>query len=158
MRSGTLNVPGIVGLGKASELAMMEMEEDIKRILPLRDKLENALLQLEQTYRNGHPVHRLPHTCNLSFSYLESEVLMMTFNKKIALSSGSACTSASMEPSHVLKAMGLSDEMAYASLRFGLSRFTTEEEIDFAIQTMIEGVNELRNKSIAWELYKDSLS
>lgn len=158
MRSGTLNVPGIVGLGKASELAMMEMEDDIKRILPLRDKLENALLQLEQTYRNGHPVHRLPHTCNLSFSYLESEVLMMTFNKKIALSSGSACTSASMEPSHVLKAMGLSDEMAYASLRFGLSRFTTEEEIDFAIQTMIEGVNELRNRSIAWELYKDSLS
>ncbi|RFS22600.1 IscS subfamily cysteine desulfurase [Chitinophaga silvatica] len=158
LRSGTLNVPGIVGLGKASQLSMLEMERDIQHILPLRDKLENALLQLEQTFRNGTAQHRLPHTCNLSFNYLESEVLMMTYNRKIALSSGSACTSASMEPSHVLKAMGLSDEMAYASLRFGLSRFTTEEEIDFTIQTMLEGVEELRGKSIAWELYKDSLS
>lgn len=157
MRSGTLNVPGIVGLGKACELCMQEMETDTQRILPLRNHLEKALLELEQSYLNGAPQHRLPHTCNLSFKYTESEALMMGFNKKIALSSGSACTSASLEPSHVLKAMGLSDELAHASLRFGLGRFTTREQIDFTIQTVTEAVNQLRNTSPIWEMYKDGV-
>lgn len=157
MRSGTLNVPGIVGLGKACELCMEEMEADTQRILPMRNRLEKALLGIEQTFLNGATLQRLPHTCNLSFKYVESETLMMGFNKKIAVSSGSACTSASMEPSYVLKAMGLSDELAHASLRFGLGRFTTEEQIDFTIQTITESVNELRKVSPIWEMYKDGV-
>ncbi len=154
MRSGTLNVPGIVGLGKACELCMEEMEADTQRILPMRNRLEKALLAMEQTFLNGALHQRLPHTCNLSFKYVESETLMMGFNKKIAVSSGSACTSASMEPSYVLKAMGLSDDLAHASLRFGLGRFTTDEQIDFAIQTITDAVNQLRNVSPIWEMYK----
>ncbi|KAG4069382.1 hypothetical protein HA402_012235 [Bradysia odoriphaga] len=158
MRSGTLNIPGIVGLGQAAELCMQEMENDTQRILPLRNHLEKALLELEQSYLNGAPLQRLPHTCNLSFKYTESEALMMSYNKKIAVSSGSACTSASMEPSHVLKAMGLSDELAHASLRFGLGRFTTAAQIDFTIQTIREAVNQLRNTSPIWEMYKDGVN
>lgn len=157
MRSGTLNVPGIVGLGKACELCLEEMEVDTQRILPMRNRLEKALLAIEQTFLNGAPLQRLPHTCNLSFKYVESETLMMGFNKKIAVSSGSACTSASMEPSYVLKAMGLSDDLAHASLRFGLGRFTTEEQIDFTIQTITESVNGLRKVSPIWEMYKDGV-
>ncbi|MET3875673.1 cysteine desulfurase [Chitinophaga sp. OAE865] len=157
MRSGTLNVPGIVGLGKACELCLEEMEADAQRILPMRNRLEKALLTIEQTFLNGTPLQRLPHTSNLSFKYVESETLMMGFNKKIAVSSGSACTSASMEPSYVLKAMGLSDDLAHASLRFGLGRFTTEEQIDFTIQTITESVNELRKVSPIWEMYKDGV-
>ncbi|SEW22314.1 IscS subfamily cysteine desulfurase [Chitinophaga arvensicola] len=157
MRSGTLNVPGIVGLGKAAELCMEEMTTDTARILPLRNQLEQALLELELSFLNGSRQHRLPHTCNLSFKYVESEALMMGFNKKIALSSGSACTSASLEPSHVLKAMGLSDELAYASLRFGLGRFTTAGQIAFTIRTITEAVTQLRNTSPIWEMYKDGV-
>lgn len=157
MRSGTLNVPGIVGLGKACELCMEEMEADTQRILPMRNRLEKALLAMEQTFLNGASQQRLPHTCNLSFKYVESETLMMGFNKKIAVSSGSACTSASMEPSYVLKAMGLSDDLAHASLRFGLGRFTTDEQIDFAIQTITDAVNQLRSVSPIWEMYKDGV-
>jgi len=157
MRSGTLNVPGIVGLGKACELSMEEMAADTQRILPMRNRLEKALLEIEQTYLNGATGQRLPHTCNLSFKYVESETLMMGFNKKIALSSGSACTSASMEPSYVLKAMGLSDDLAHASLRFGLGRFTTNEQIDFAIQTITDAVSQLRTISPIWEMYKDGV-
>ncbi|MGF6845905.1 cysteine desulfurase [Chitinophaga sp. W3I9] len=157
MRSGTLNVPGIVGLGKACELCMEEMAADTQRILPMRNRLEKALLEIEQTYLNGAPGQRLPHTCNLSFKYVESETLMMGFNKKIALSSGSACTSASMEPSYVLKAMGLSDDLAHASLRFGLGRFTTDEQIDFTIQTITDAVSQLRTISPIWEMYKDGV-
>ncbi|MEZ2443983.1 IscS subfamily cysteine desulfurase [Chitinophaga sp. RCC_12] len=157
MRSGTLNVPGIVGLGKACELCMEEMAADTQRILPMRNRLEKALLEIEQTYLNGAPGQRLPHTCNLSFKYVESETLMMGFNKKIALSSGSACTSASMEPSYVLKAMGLSDDLAHASLRFGLGRFTTNEQIDFTIQTITDAVSQLRTISPIWEMYKDGV-
>lgn len=157
MRSGTLNVPGIVGLGKACELCMEEMEADTQRILPMKNRLEKALLAMEQTFLNGALHQRLPHTCNLSFKYVESETLMMGFNKKIAVSSGSACTSASMEPSYVLKAMGLSDDLAHASLRFGLGRFTTDEQIDFAIQTITDAVNQLRKVSPIWEMYKDGI-
>jgi cysteine desulfurase len=144
IRSGTLNVPGIVGFGKAAELARLEMEEDGTRLKKLRDKLENAFLQLEAVNVNGSTVDRLPHVSNLSFKNTESEGLMMSFSKDIAVSSGSACTSASIEPSYVLKAMGLSDDLAYAALRFALGRFTTEQEIDYAITQVSEAVTRLR--------------
>lgn len=157
MRSGTLNVPGIVGLGKACELCETAMAADSARISVLRDRLENALLQLEQSYVNGSRIHRLPHTTNLSFKYIEGEALMMSFNKKIALSTGSACTSASLEPSYVLKALGMSDDLARASLRFGLGRFTTEEQIDFTIRTITDAVNKTRSESPIWEMYKDGV-
>jgi len=157
MRSGTLNVPGIVGFGKACELCRLEMEEDTKRISQLRDKLENALVQLEEAYVNGSKEHRLPHVSNISFKYVEGEGLMMGFNKNIALSSGSACTSASLEPSYVLKALGLGDDLAHSSLRFGLSRFTTEEQIDYTIKAISETVLKLREMSPLWEMYKEGI-
>jgi len=134
MRSGTLNVPGIVGFGKACELCQLEMEEETKRIIKLRDKLETELMKLEEAYVNGSREHRLPHVANISFKYVEGEGLMMGFNKNIALSSGSACTSASLEPSYVLKALGLGDDLAHSSLRFGLGRFTTEDQIDYTVK------------------------
>lgn len=155
MRSGTLNVPGIVGFGKACELCLNKMQEEADRLHKLRDKLENGLLQLEETYVNGSREHRLPHVSNLSFKYVESEGLMMGLNKEIALSSGSACTSASLEPSYVLKALGLGDDLAHSSLRFGLGRFTTEEEIDFTVQQVTKTVNKLRELSPLWEMYKE---
>src|ERR1700722_2131431 len=127
MRSGTLNVPGIVGLGKACELCMREMESENKRLILLRDKLEKELLKIEESYVNGSREHRLPHVTNMSFKYADANSMMIDFNKDIAVSSGSACTSASIEPSYVLKALGLSDELAHASLRVALGRFTTEE-------------------------------
>ncbi|NLR79417.1 IscS subfamily cysteine desulfurase [Chitinophaga eiseniae] len=157
MRSGTLNVPGIVGLGKAAELCMEEMANDAQRLALMRDRLQATLLQLEQSYVNGSTAHRLPHTCNLSFKYVEGEALMMGFNKTIALSTGSACTSASMEPSYVLKAMGLTDDLARASLRFGLGRFTTDEQVDYVIRTITDTVNQLRSSSPIWEMYKDGI-
>ena len=157
MRSGTLNVPGIVGFGKACELCMNEMEAEGKRLSVLRDKLENALLQLEEAYVNGNPAHRLPHVANISFKYVEGEGLMMGFNKNIALSSGSACTSASLEPSYVLKALGLGDDLAHSSLRFGLGRFTTEEQIDYTIKAVSETVLKLREMSPLWEMFKDGI-
>ena len=147
MRSGTLNVPGIVGFGKACELCMLEMEADTKRISKLRDKLENALLLLEEAYVNGSREHRLPHVANVSFKHVEGEGLMMGFNKNIALSSGSACTSASLEPSYVLKALGLEDDLASSSLRFGLGRNTTEEEIDVVIECVTDIVKRLRKEA-----------
>lgn len=157
MRSGTLNVPGIVGFGKACELAMLEMEEDAKRLSKLRDKLENALMQLEEAYVNGSKEHRLPHVTNISFKYVEGEGLMMGFNKDIALSSGSACTSASLEPSYVLKALGLGDDLAHSSLRFGLGRFTTEDQIDYTINAVSKTVLKLREMSPLWEMYKEGI-
>ncbi|MBN9298494.1 MAG: IscS subfamily cysteine desulfurase [Filimonas sp.] len=157
MRSGTLNVPGIVGLGKACELCRLEMEQDTKHIKALRDKLENALLQVEESYLNGHKDHRLPHVSNISFKYVEGEGLMMGFNKNIALSSGSACTSASLEPSYVLKALGLGDDLAHSSLRFGLGRFTTEEQIDYTIEQVTNTVNKLREMSPLWEMFKEGI-
>ena len=157
MRSGTLNVPGIVGFGKAAELARVEMAADTERISKLRDKLENALKQIEESYVNGNPAHRLPHVSNISFKYVEGEGLMMGFNKDIALSSGSACTSASLEPSYVLKALGLGDDLAHSSLRFGLGRYTTEEQIDFTIKAVTDTVLKLREMSPLWEMFKEGV-
>lgn len=147
MRSGTLNVPAIVGFGKACELAMQEMAAEAKRLTFLRDKLEKGLLELEETSVNGTTASRLPHVTNISFKYAEGEGLMLGFSRNLAVSSGSACTSASIEPSHVLTGMGLPADLAHSSLRFTLGRFTTEEEIDFAIQTVRESVNNLREMS-----------
>jgi cysteine desulfurase len=155
MRSGTLNVPGIVGFGKACELCRLEMESDKDRIARLRDKLENSLLQVEQSYVNGSREHRLPQTTNISFKYVDAEGLITGVNKNIALSSGSACTSASLEPSYVLKALGLDDALAHSSLRFGLGRFTTEEEVEYAIKELKEAIIRLRGMSPLWEMYKE---
>jgi cysteine desulfurase len=157
MRSGTLNVPGIVGFGKACELARLEMASDTERISKLRDKLENALKVIDESYVNGNPAHRLPHVSNISFKYVEGEGLMMGFNKDIALSSGSACTSASLEPSYVLKALGLGDDLAHSSLRFGLGRYTTEEQIDFTIKAVTDTVLKLREMSPLWEMFKEGI-
>ncbi|MFL9482418.1 IscS subfamily cysteine desulfurase [Chitinophagaceae bacterium LWZ2-11] len=157
MRSGTLNVPGIVGFGKACELCRLDMAEDTARISKLRDKLETALLKLEEAYVNGDVQHRLPHVSNISFKYVEGEGLMMGFNKNIALSSGSACTSASLEPSYVLKALGLGDDLAHSSLRFGLGRFTTEEQIDYTIEHVSTTVTKLREMSPLWEMFKEGI-
>jgi len=157
MRSGTLNVPGIVGFGKACELCMQEMESDNKRISALRNKLENSLTKLEESYVNGSKEHRLPHVSNISFKYVEGEGLMMGFNKDIAVSSGSACTSASLEPSYVLKALGLGDDLAHSSLRFGLGRFTTEEQIDYTIEQVSKTVTHLREMSPLWEMFKEGM-
>lgn len=157
MRSGTLNVPGIVGFGKACELCMLEMNAESRRLSVLRDKLEKALLQLEEAYVNGAPQHRLPHVTNISFKYVEGEGLMMGLNKNIAVSSGSACTSASLEPSYVLKALGLGDDLAHSSLRFGLGRFTTEDEIDYTIKAVSDTVLKLREMSPLWEMYKEGM-
>ncbi|WP_410221166.1 IscS subfamily cysteine desulfurase [Pedobacter sp.] len=156
MRSGTLNVPGIVGFGKACELCRLEMDEEAKRLSALRDKLENALLSLEESYVNGNKEHRLPHVANISFKYVEGEGLMMAM-KDLAVSSGSACTSASLEPSYVLKSLGLSDDLAHSSIRFGLGRFTTEEEVDYAIENTKNAVNHLRDLSPLWEMFKDGI-
>ncbi len=157
MRSGTLNVPGIVGFGKACELCMQEMESEAKRLSVLRDKLEAGLMQVEEAYVNGNREHRLPHTTNISFKYVEGEGLMMGFNKNIALSSGSACTSASLEPSYVLKALGLGDDLAHSSLRFGLGRFTTEDQIDYTIKAVSDTVLKLREMSPLWEMWKEGV-
>jgi cysteine desulfurase len=157
MRSGTLNVPGIVGLGKACEIALKEMEKDAAHASMLRNKLEAALLEIEETNVNGSPIHRLPHTTNLCFHFVESEGLLMALNKLIALSSGSACTSGSLEPSYVLKALGLSDELAHSSLRFGIGRFTTEQEIDFTIEKVKEAVQNLREISPLWEMSRAAI-
>ncbi len=157
MRSGTLNVPGIVGFGKACEICMNEMESDTARIVKLRDKLEQSLLKVEESYLNGDKEYRLPHVSNISFKYVEGEGLMMGFNKNIALSSGSACTSASLEPSYVLKALGLGDDLAHSSLRFGLGRYTTEEQIDYTIEQVTNTVNKLRDMSPLWEMFKEGI-
>ncbi len=158
MRSGTLNVPGIVGFGKAAEIARLEMAQDAERLSALRDRLEVALMaSLEEVYINGNREHRMPHVTNLSFKHVEGEGLMMTFNQHIALSSGSACTSASLEPSYVLVALGLGDDLAHSSLRFSLGRFTSEEDVEDAIRSVSEGVNHMRELSPIWEMYKDGV-
>jgi len=155
MRSGTLNVTGIVGFGKACTLCKKEMDEDNKRLSAMRDKLENEILKLEESYVNGSREHRLPHVTNMSFGYAEGEALMMGLNKSLAVSSGSACTSASIEPSHVLKALGLGDDLAHSSVRFALGRFTTEEEINYAIEQVIATINRLRESSPLWQMFKE---
>lgn len=157
MRSGTLNVPAIVGLGKACEIASKEMESEIKRLSALRDKIEAGLMQLEETVINGDVNNRMPHVANISFKHVEGEGLLMTFNQEIALSSGSACTSASLEPSYVLKALGLGDDLAHSSLRLSLGRFTTDDEVNYAIEQITNGVNKMRELSPIWEMYKEGI-
>ena len=156
MRSGTLNVAGIVGFGKACEICRLEMDKDAKRLSALRDKLQSGLTVLEESYVNGNVANRLPHTANISFKYVEGEGLMMAM-KDLAVSSGSACTSASLEPSYVLKSLGLSDDLAHSSIRFGLGRFTTDEEVDFAIAQTKHAVNHLRELSPLWEMFKEGI-
>ncbi|NTE01400.1 IscS subfamily cysteine desulfurase [Agrobacterium tumefaciens] len=156
MRSGTLNVPGIVGLGKACELCRLEMESEAIRLSGLRDRLESTLSKMEESYVNGNTQHRLPHVANISFKYVEGEGLMMAMSD-LAVSSGSACTSASLEPSYVLKSLGLSDDLAHSSIRYGLGRFTTEEEIDQAIAVTEKAVNHLRELSPLWEMFKEGI-
>ena len=151
MRSGTLNVPGIVGFGRACEICMNEMNSDAERISRLRDRLEAALLNLEGTRVNGNKQYRLPHVTNVSFRYAESEGLMATFSKDVAVSSGSACMSASLEPSYVLRALGLEDGMARSSLRFSLGRYTTIDEIDYSIDKVTRAVIQLREMSTQFE-------
>ena len=158
MRSGTMNVPGIVGFGKAAEIAKAEMNQDAARLSKLRDKLENALKEaMEEVYVNGSVEHRMPHVTNISFKHVEGEGLMMRFNQNMAVSSGSACTSASLEPSYVLVALGLGDDLAHSSIRFSLGRFTTEEDIDYAIEKMTAGVNHMGELSPIWEMYKEGI-
>ncbi len=157
MRSGTLNVPGIVGFGKAAELCQREMEAEAKRLSVLRDKLETELMKMEETYINGNTDHRMPHVTNISFKHVEGEGLMMTFNQQVGVSSGSACTSASLEPSYVLKALGLGDDLAHSSIRFSLGRFTEEKDIDRAIELVSAGVQHMRDLSPIWEMYKEGI-
>lgn len=156
MRSGTLNVPGIVGFGAACRLSQELMLDESIRLSQLRDKLEIELLKIPETALNGHKQHRLPHLTNISFTYVEGEGLMMGI-KDIAVSSGSACTSASLEPSYVLKALGLSDELGHSSIRFGLGRFTTEAEIDYTIEHVTAAVSRLRELSPLWEMFQEGV-
>ena len=157
MRSGTLNVPAIVGLGAACELAQQEMAVESVRLRGLRDRLRAKLeANLEEVYINGSMEHRLPNNLNMSFAYVEGESLLMGIND-IAVSSGSACTSATLEPSYVLKALGLGDDLAHTSIRFGLGRFNTEAEVDYVAQKMIDVVNKLRELSPLWEMFKDGV-
>ena len=157
MRSGTLNVPGIVGFGKACELCRLEMENEGKRLAALRDKMEKALNKMEESYVNGLHANRLPHVTNMSFKYTESDALMMAMDD-LAVSSGSACISESLEPSYVLKSLGLNDDMARASIRFGLGRFTTDEEIDEAISIAKIAITEQRKRSPVWEMYREGVN
>jgi cysteine desulfurase len=156
MRSGTLNVPGIAGLGEACAIAQSEMSAETARLLALRNRLQSKLQVLEESYINGSMEHRLPGNLNISFAYVEGESLLMGIND-VAVSSGSACTSATLEPSYVLKALGLGDDLAHTSIRFGIGRFTTEEEIDYVADKMIKVVNHLRELSPLWEMFKDGV-
>ena len=154
MRSGTLNVPGIVGLGMACEISQKEMSAEGERLIALREWLKEGILaELDEAYINGHPVERLPGNLNMSFAYVEGESLLMGL-KEIAVSTGSACTSATLEPSYVLKALGVSDELAYSAIRFGLGRFNTTEEIDFTIHRVVEEVRRLREISPVYRAKK----
>jgi len=157
MRSGTLNVPGIVGFGKAAELARLEMAEESARLLALRARLLSGIqARLEETYLNGSLEHRLPGNLTLSFAFVEGEGLMMAL-KDVAVSSGSACTSASLEPSYVLRALGVGEELAHTSIRFGLGRFNTEEEVDYVIKLVVDKVTKLRDLSPLWEMYQEGI-
>ena len=155
VRSGTLNVPGIVGLGKACELCGLEMQKNIEKVIQLRDKLEHELLKLDDTFVNGSLENRLPHVSNISFKYVDSESLLLGLSRNVAVSSGSACTSATLEPSYVLKEMGVEDDLAKASIRFGLSQFTTKEEIDYVIKQVTETVMKLRENNPLLRIMKN---
>jgi cysteine desulfurase len=157
MRSGTLNVPGIVGLGKACELSRTDLEKDARHASELRDYFESKIFAaLDHVHLNGDKAHRLPSNSNLSFSYVEGESMIMGI-KDIAVSSGSACTSASLEPSHVLRAMGVGDELAHSSIRFGFGRFTTKEQVDFAVEHVIAAVKRLRELSPLYEMVQEGI-
>ncbi len=157
MRSGTLNVPGIVGLGKACEIAQKEMAEESVRLKALRERLRTKLeAKLDETFINGSMEYRLPHNLNMSFAYVEGESLLMGIND-IAVSSGSACTSATLEPSYVLKALGVGEDLAHTSIRFGLGRFTTEEEVDYVVDKMVQVVTKLRELSPLYEMAKEGI-
>jgi cysteine desulfurase len=156
-RSGTLNVPGIVGFGKAAEIMMQEGKAESARILGLRERLRNKLsAALDEVYVNGTLEHRLAGNLNISFNFVEGEAMMMAI-KDVAVSSGSACTSASLEPSYVLRALGVGDELAHSSIRFGLGRFTTEEEVDYVAELVIAKVNKLRDLSPLYEMHKEGI-
>ena len=158
MRSGTLNVAGIVGFGKACELCGQELEAEAGRLMSLRQRLYNGLTEnLEEVYLNGHPTERIPGNLNLSFSYVEGESFLMGLNREIALSSGSACTSATLEPSYVLKALGVGEELAHTSIRFGLGRFNTEEDVDYVVRRVSEVVIRLREMSPLYEMAKEGI-
>ena len=156
MRSGTLATHQIVGLGEAAVIAKQDMAADSERITRLRDKLWNGIKHIEETYINGDMEQRYSGIFNVSFNFVEGESLMMAL-KDLAVSSGSACTSASLEPSYVLRALGLNDEMAHSSIRFSIGRFTTDEEIDHAIKTITESIDKLREMSPLWEMFKDGI-
>ncbi|HXW17891.1 MAG TPA: IscS subfamily cysteine desulfurase [Candidatus Acidoferrales bacterium] len=157
MRSGTLNVPGIVGLGKACELCQQEMASESKKMIALRDRLKNAIMsQLDECYINGSMEHHLPNNINISFAFVEGESLLMGIND-VAVSSGSACTSATLEPSYVLKALGVGEDLAHTSIRFGLGRFNTEEEVDYVVSRVVETVNRLRELSPLYEMAKEGV-
>jgi len=157
MRSGTLNVPGIVGMGEACAICQREMPEESKRLRYLRDKLRNTFeRELDEVFINGSMEHRLPHNLNMSFAYVEGESLLMGIND-VAVSSGSACTSATLEPSYVLKALGVGDDLAHTSIRFGLGRFNTEEEVDYVASRVIDVVRKLRELSPLYEMAKEGV-
>jgi cysteine desulfurase len=157
MRSGTLNVPGIVGLGKACELSGAEMETEAGRTIELRERLHKGLFdQLDEVYLNGHPTNRLPGNLNVSFAFVEGESLLMGL-KDIAVSSGSACTSATLEPSYVLKALGVGEDLAHTSIRFGLGRFNTPEEVDYVVERVVHEVRRLRDMSPLYEMAKEGI-
>ena len=157
MRSGTLNVTGIVGLGKACELCQQEMATEAKRLRGLRDRLKAGLeLKLDEVFINGSMEHRLPNNLNMSFAYVEGESLLMGIND-VAVSSGSACTSATLEPSYVLKALGVGEDLAHTSIRFGLGRFTTQEEVDYVVDKMVQVVTKLRELSPLYEMAKEGI-
>ena len=156
MRSGTLPTHQIVGMGEAFRLAKLEMKTESERIRMLRDRLWRGLSQIEEVYVNGDMEHRVPHNLNVSFNYVEGESLIMAI-KDLAVSSGSACTSASLEPSYVLRALGRSDELAHSSIRFSVGRFTTEEEVDFAVKLLQDKVGKLREMSPLWDMYKEGI-
>jgi cysteine desulfurase len=157
MRSGTLNVPGIVGFGKAAELCLNEMAEESVRLRGLRDRLKDTIFaKLDEVYINGSMTHRLPHNINISFAFVEGESLLMGIND-VAVSSGSACTSATLEPSYVLKALGVGEDLAHTSIRFGLGRFNTQEEVDYVTNRVIEVVQRLRELSPLYEMAKEGI-
>jgi cysteine desulfurase len=155
-RSGTLATHQIVGMGEAFRIAREEMHEENKRIGALRDRLLKGLSDIDQVFINGDMEHRVPHNLNISFAYIEGESMLMAI-KDLAVSSGSACTSASLEPSYVLRALGRDDELAHSSIRFTLGRFNTEEEIDFAIKLLHEKIGKLRELSPLWEMVQDGV-
>lgn len=157
MRSGTLPVPLVVGFGKACELCEQEMTGEARRLAAMRDRLEAGIMNgLDEVYLNGHPTQRLPHNLNVSFAYVEGESLLMGL-KEIALSSGSACTSATLEPSYVLRALGVGSDLAHSSIRFGLGRFNTDDEVDYTIKRIIETVTRLREMSPLYEMAKEGV-